>query len=74
MRTEQERMNALVDDVASSSITLRTVYNEYAKCIKENTVDDDSGLKYDVQIPFRQDDFLTKWSELYRATSTQNRS
>lgn len=74
VRTEQERMNALVDDVASSSITLRTVYNEYAKCIKENTVDDDSGLKYDVQIPFRQDDFLTKWSELYRATSTQNRS
>ncbi len=48
--------------------------DEYAKCIKENTVDDDSGLKYDVQIPFRQDDFLTKWSELYRATSTQNRS
>lgn len=74
LRIEQERMNVLIDDVSSSCIALRTIYNEYAECIKENTVDDDSGLKYDVQIPFRQEDFLTKWSELYRATSPQNRA
>lgn len=74
LQTEQERMNMLIENVASSCFSLRTVYNDYAECIKESTVDDDSGLKYDVQIPFRQDDFLAKWSELYRATSPQNRA
>jgi hypothetical protein len=31
-------------------------------------------LKYDVQIPFRRNEFISKWSELYRANAPQNRS
>jgi hypothetical protein len=49
-------------------------YEAFAAYIRGNTANDDSGLQYDVQIPFRQNDFLAKWSELYRANSPQNRS
>ena len=71
---EQIKLDALIVEVADSYISLRSDYEAFATYIKENTVNDDSGLQYDVQIPFRQNDFVTKWSELYRATSTQNRT
>ncbi len=71
---EGKKMEALIAEVASSYICLRSDYEAFAAYVKENTVNDDSGLQYDVQIPFRQNDFLTKWSELYRANSPQNRS
>ena len=71
---EQTKMDALIEEVASSYISLRSVYEDFASYIKYNTTNDDSGLKYDVQIPFRQNDFLAKWSELYRANSQHNRS
>lgn len=71
---EQAKIDTLITEVAGSYISLRLDYEIFADYIKENIEDDDSGLKYDVQIPFRQNDFLAKWSELYRATSAQNRS
>lgn len=52
---------------------VRVKYEEFAAYIKANTINDNSGLQYDVLIPLRQNDFLAKWSELYRATSSQNR-
>jgi hypothetical protein len=70
---EQAKINTLIDEVADSYISLRLSYEAFAAYIKENTTNDASGLQYDVQIPFRQDDFLAKWSELYRASSSQNR-
>jgi hypothetical protein len=71
---EQTKIDALIVGVAGSYISLRSAYEAFATYIKENTANDDSGLQYDVQIPFRQNDFLAKWSELYRAASPQNRS
>ncbi|MGB4659378.1 MAG: hypothetical protein WBI07_09365 [Mobilitalea sp.] len=71
---EQARFEALVVEVAGSYISLRSVYEDFANYIKGNTENDDSGLQYDVQIPFRQNDFLARWSELYRAASPQNRT
>jgi hypothetical protein len=64
----------LVDQVASAYVDLRTKYEEFATYIKANTLNDNSGLQYDVLIPLRQNDFLAKWSEFYRATSSQNRA
>lgn len=71
---EQTKIDTLVVEVAGSYISLRSAYEDFAAYIKENTANDDSGLQYDVQIPFRQNDFLAKWSELFRAASPQNRS
>lgn len=71
---EQTKLDALIVEVADSYISLRSAYEAFAAYIKENTANDDSGLQYDVQVPFRQNDFLAKWSELYRAASSQNRS
>lgn len=70
---DQTKLEALIVEVAGSYISLRSAYEAFAAYIKENTANDDSGLQYDVEIPFRQNDFLTKWSELYRAASSQNR-
>lgn len=70
---EQKRFDTLIFEVADSYISLRSEYENFASYIKENTVNDDSGLHYDVQIPFRENDFLVKWSELYRSASPQNR-
>ncbi len=71
---EQTKIDALIDEVSGSYISLRLAYEAFAAYIRGNTANDDSGLQYDVQIPFRQNDFLAKWSELYRANSPQNRS
>lgn len=73
-QAEQRKLDELVDQVASSYVGLRTKYEEFAAYIKVNTVNDNSGLQYDVLIPLRQNDFLAKWSELYRAASPQNRT
>ncbi|WP_313162650.1 TrlF family AAA-like ATPase [Sedimentibacter sp.] len=70
---EQTKMDTLIVEVANSYVSLHLDYEDFAAYIRENTANDDSGLQYDVQIPFRQNDFLAKWSELYRATSQQNR-
>lgn len=71
---ERVKIDALIAEVADSYISLRLAYEAFATYIKENIANDDSGLQYDVQILFRQNDFLAKWSELYRAASPQNRS
>ena len=65
---EQAKMDPLIGEVTSSYISLCSVYEDFATYIKENTSNDDSGLQYDVQIPYRQNDFLEKWSEIGRTS------
>lgn len=62
-QTKQSKLDEMVDQVASAYVDLQTKYEEFAAYIKANTINDNSGLQYDVLIPLRQNDFLAKWSE-----------
>lgn len=68
-----QELRTLIDSVADSCIGLKDKYKEFAQYVKENTHTDDSGLQFDVHIPFRKDDFLNKWTSYFRASSPQNR-
>jgi DNA repair exonuclease SbcCD ATPase subunit len=70
----ERKLETLINEVANSYVSLRSEYESFAAYIKENSLSGDSGLQYDVQIPFRKNEFISKWSELYRANAPQNRS
>lgn len=67
------QFNTLLDDISSSLVNIRSNYNGFAEYINQNTQTEDMDLSYSVQIPFRQEDFLSKWIEVFGTKSNKSR-
>lgn len=70
----KEREELAIEYVVEACINYKNDYEEYADYIKRCANSDGSGLTYDVTIPFRIDDFLSKWCELFRENNPTNRT
>ena len=70
---EKNRYNSLVEEVASSYVGIRTDYESFACYINHNTPRENSDLSYDIQIPFKHDDFIAKWIEIYGTRALKSR-
>ena len=63
----------LLDEIATSLITIRSDYEAFAEYINQNTQREDMDLSYSVQIPFRKEDFIDKWNEVFGTRSVKSR-
>lgn len=70
---EQTLFNTLLNNVSVSFIDIRSDYEAFARYINENTQNDVSDLSYYVQVPFRQEDFVKKWEEVFGTRSIKSR-
>lgn len=68
-----KQFDALLDDISTSVINIRSDYEAFAEYINKNTQKEDMDLSYSVQIPFRQQDFVAKWNEVYGTKSSKSR-
>lgn len=68
-----KQFNTLLDDISTSLINIRSDYNVFADYINQNTQSEDVDLSYSVQIPFRQEDFVSKWIEVFGTKSSKSR-
>ena len=69
----REQCNTLLDDISASLINIRTDYNAYADYINQNTQSKDVDLSFSVKIPFRQEDFMSRWIEVFGIKSNKSR-
>lgn len=69
----RNQFNTLLDDISASLINIRSYYDEFANYINQNTQNEDIDLSYSVQIPFRQEDFVSKWIDVFGIKSIKSR-
>ncbi|PKM75315.1 MAG: hypothetical protein CVU92_01970 [Firmicutes bacterium HGW-Firmicutes-17] len=69
----KNQFNTLLDDISASLINFRSYYDEFADYINQNTQSEDVDLSYSVQIPFRQEDFVSKWIDVFGIKSIKSR-
>ena len=64
---------SLLETISSKLTCILSEYRKFADTINKYTQNDDMELSYSVQIPFRREDFISKWNEIYGVRSTKSR-
>lgn len=73
-KTEAEsRYHTLLDNISKSYVGFKDEYNDFAAYINSNTENATPDLSYSVLVPFRQEEFVATWSDIFGVRKKNSR-
>ncbi len=68
-----KQFDILLNEISEFVINIKSDYQTYADYINTNVQNRDEDFSYSVQIPFRLQDFITKWIDVFGIKSSKGR-